>query len=162
MPPLRRGGTARIRGGQGYLCLASASLTGVSVSFGRITQNWFPSGLPGRPRTLRAAGQVEAQAVLDRLRIRDRHKAQAGGRVLAGPGDDLAVTRAEDLPAGCLRPEPGQPGQVVSVSDDVMEPDRHAVRMRTPDGSSDGPDPCSSVSYHDAANAQFAHQPLHL
>jgi hypothetical protein len=38
---------------------------------------------------------------------------------------------AEDLPAGCLRPEPGQPGQVVSVSDDVMEPDRHAVRMRT-------------------------------
>lgn len=30
---------------------------------------------------------------------------------------------------GCLRPEPGQSAEVVSVSDDVMEPDRHAVRM---------------------------------
>ena len=27
--------------GQAHLCLASASLTGVSVSFGHITQNWF-------------------------------------------------------------------------------------------------------------------------
>jgi hypothetical protein len=62
------------------------------------------------------------QVVLDRLRIRDRHKAQAGGGVLAGPDDDLVLTRAEDLPAGYLRPEPGQPRQVVSVSDDVMEP----------------------------------------
>ena len=29
-----------------------------------------------------------------------------------------------------LRPEPGQPGQVVSVHNDVMEPDRHAVSIR--------------------------------
>jgi hypothetical protein len=101
----------------------------VSVSFRRITQNWFPLELARTARDLRAAGQVEVQAVRDRLRIRDRHKAQAGGRGLVGPGDDLALTRAQDLPAGCLRPEPGRPGQVASVSDDVMEPDRHAVRM---------------------------------
>ncbi len=30
----------------------------------------------------------------------------------------------------CLRPGPGQLRQVVSVNDDVMEPDRHAVSMR--------------------------------
>jgi len=112
----------------GHLCLASASLTRVIVSFGRITQDWFPLGL-ARTAQDRATGLVEVQAVADRLRIRDRHEAQADGRVLAGPGDDLALTRAEDLRAGYLRPEPGQPGQVVRVSDDVMEPDRHAVRM---------------------------------
>jgi hypothetical protein len=40
-------------------------------------------------------------------------KHYAGGRVLVGPGDDLALTRAHDLPAGCLRPEPATPGRMV-------------------------------------------------
>jgi hypothetical protein len=79
---------------------------------------------------LRAAGQVEVHAVLYRLRIGDRHKAHADGRVLVSPDDDLALTLGQNLPAECLRPEPGQPGQVVSVNDDVMESDRHAVSMR--------------------------------
>jgi hypothetical protein len=47
---------------------------------------------------------------------------------LVSPDDDLALTLGQDLPAQCLRPEPGQPGQVVSVNDDVMESDRHAVQ----------------------------------
>ena len=50
----------------------------------RITQNWFPLGL-ARTAQDRAAGLVEVQAVVDRRRTRDRHEAQAGGRVLAGP-----------------------------------------------------------------------------
>ena len=73
-------------------------------------------------------------AVLDRLGAGDRHEAQAGGRVLVGPDDDLVLPFGQDLPAGRLRPEPGQAGQVVSVNDDAAEPDGHAGSMRgTPD-----------------------------
>src|SRR5437667_4193877 len=54
-------------------------------------------------RVLRAAGQVEVDAVLYRLRIGDRHEAHADGRVLVGPDDDLALTFGQDLPAECLR-----------------------------------------------------------
>jgi hypothetical protein len=125
----------------------------VSVSFGHITQNSLPSGRPGQSRTprqsarcppgapqrerllnllfavLSAAGQAEVHPVLDRLGIGGRHEAHAGRRVLAGPDDDLALTPGQDLPAGCLGPEPGQSGQVVSASDDVMTSSRHAVGM---------------------------------
>jgi hypothetical protein len=69
-------------------------------------------------------------AVLDRLGVGDRHEAHAGGRVLAGPGDDLVLPLGQDLPAQRLGPEPGQSGQIVSVNDDVMEPDGHAGSMR--------------------------------
>ena len=48
------------------------------------------------------------------------------GCVLVRPDDDLALTLGENLPAECLGPEPGQPRQVVSLNDDVMESDRHA------------------------------------
>src|SRR5450755_1294197 len=61
--------------------------------------------------------------------IGDRHEAHADGRVLVSPDDDLALTLAENLPAECLRPEPGQPGQIVSVNDDAIELDRHSARM---------------------------------
>ena len=50
--------------GQDHLCLANASLTGVSVSLGRITQNWFPSGLARTAQDLGAAGQFEMPAFL--------------------------------------------------------------------------------------------------
>ena len=69
-------------------------------------------------------------AVLDRLGIGDRHEAHAGGRVLAGPDDDLVLPLGQDRPAGRLRPEPGQAGQIVSASDDVVESDGHAGSMR--------------------------------
>ncbi len=52
------------------------------------------------------------------------------GRVLVSPDDNLALTLRENLPAEGLRPEPGPARQVVSVNDDVMESDRHAVSMR--------------------------------
>jgi hypothetical protein len=77
-----------------------------------------------------AAGQVEVQAVLDRLGIGDRHEAQADRRVLVRADDDLALTLGQDPPAERLGPEPGQRGQVVSVDHDVMESDRHAASMR--------------------------------
>jgi hypothetical protein len=105
----------------------------VSVSFGRITQDSFPSGAARtvqgsvpvcpdagpagaqreKPPDLlvavpRAAGRVEVHAVLFRLGIGDRHDAHAGWRVLVSPGDDLALALGQDLPAGCLRPEPGR------------------------------------------------------
>jgi hypothetical protein len=68
--------------------------------------------------------------VLDRLGVGDRHEAQAGGRVLAGPDDDLVLALGQDLPAQCLRSEPGQAGQIVSVNDDVVQSDGHAGSMR--------------------------------
>jgi hypothetical protein len=68
--------------------------------------------------------------VLCRLRIGHHHEAHADGRVLICPDDDLAHTRGQNLLPEGLRPEPGQPGQVVSVHNDVMEPDRHAVSIR--------------------------------
>ncbi len=69
-------------------------------------------------------------AVLDRLRVGDRHEAHAGGRVLAGPDDDLVLPLGQDLPAQRLRPEPGQAGQIVSVNGDVVESDGPAGSMR--------------------------------
>ena len=127
----------------------------MSVSFGRTTQNSFPSGVgkdgpglsagladvdPARPEREKAVdllvairgatGQVEMHAVLDRLRIGDGHEAHADGCVYVGPDDDLVLPPGQDLPAGRLRPEPGRAGQVVSVHDDVVEPDGHAGSMR--------------------------------
>ena len=49
---------------------------------------------------------------------------------LVGPGDDLVLPLGQDLPAERLGPEPGQAGQIVSVNDDVTEPDGHADSMR--------------------------------
>ena len=69
-------------------------------------------------------------AVLDRLGLGDRHEAQADGRVLVGPDDDLVFPLGQDLPAERLRPEPGQAGQIVSVYDDVVESDGHVGSMR--------------------------------
>jgi hypothetical protein len=43
--------------------------------------------------------------------------------MIVSPDDDLALTLGQDLPAQCLRPEPGQPRQVVSAGDDVMKSD---------------------------------------
>jgi hypothetical protein len=59
---------------------------------------------------LRAAGQAEVQAVLYRLRIGDRHEAQAGERVLVSPDDDPALTLAENLPDECLAWNRDTPG----------------------------------------------------
>ena len=113
----------------------------MSVSFGRTTQNSFPSGSartvqdsapavagagparPGREKAAGlliavrgAAGEVEMQTVLDRPGVGDRHEAHAGGRVLVRPDDDLILPPGQDLPAQRLRPEPGQAGQIVSVN----------------------------------------------
>lgn len=110
----------------------------VSLGVGRTVR-----GAPGRPNrcrpgdpqwekapglvfaVLRAASQAEVHAVPGHLRISDRHKAQADSRVLLSPGDNLAVTPGQNLPARCLPPEPGQPGQAVSVNAAVTEPDGH-------------------------------------
>jgi len=64
--------------------------------------------------------------VLDRLGLGGRHEADADGRVLVGPDDDLVLPLRQHRPAERLRPEPGQAGQVVSVNDDVVQPDGHA------------------------------------
>ena len=86
-----------------------------------------------RPKRIAAAPRpcrLLAPRMLCRLRIGDRHEAHADGRVLIRPDNDLALTPGQNLPPERLRPEPGQPRQVVSVHNDVMEPDRHAVSIR--------------------------------
>src|SRR5215813_1229075 len=77
-----------------------------------------------------AAGEVKMHAVLDRLGIGHGHEADADGRILVGPDDDLALALGQDLPAQRLRPEPGQAGQVVSINDDVVKSEGHADSMR--------------------------------
>ena len=85
-----------------------------------------------------AAGEIEMQAVLNRLGLGDRHETHADRCVLIGPDDDLVLPFGQDLPAERLRPEPGQAGQIVSVNDDVVESDRHAASMRgSPDRVAD-------------------------
>src|SRR5260370_18978271 len=74
-------------------------------------------------------GEVEVHAVLDELFVGDGHEAHADRGVLVGPDDDLALSRGEHLPAQGPRPEPGQPGQVVTVDDDVVQGDRHAASL---------------------------------
>ena len=69
-------------------------------------------------------------AALDRLGIGNRHEAYAGRRVLVGPDDDLVFALGKNLPAKRLRPEAGLARQIVSVNDDVMEPNGHADSMR--------------------------------
>src|SRR6266571_5812262 len=58
-----------------------------------------------------AAGEVEVHTVLDGLEIGDRHEADAHGRVLISPDDDLALALGQNLPAKRLRPDPGQAGR---------------------------------------------------
>ena len=77
-----------------------------------------------------AAGEVEMHAVLDRLGVGDRHEADAEGRVLVIPGDDLVLALREHLPAKRLGPEPRQAGQIVSVDDNVVKSDGHVASMR--------------------------------
>jgi hypothetical protein len=115
----------------------------MSVSFGRTTRNSFSlrvgkdgpgfsagladadSARPERKETVDlliavrgAAGKVKMHAVLERLGAGDWHEAHASGRVLVGSDDDLVLALGQDLPAGRLRPERGQAGQIVSVNDD--------------------------------------------
>jgi hypothetical protein len=75
-----------------------------------------------------AAGEVEMDAVLDRLGIGDRHEAHADRRVLVGPDDDLVLALGQNLPAKRLCPEPGQAGQIVSVNDNVVNSHGHVAR----------------------------------
>jgi transposase len=83
-----------------------------------------------RLAVFRLGGQVEVDPVLERLRLGHRHEAQSDRRVLVWPDDDLALSLGQDVPAEGLRPEPGQPRQVVGVDNDVMNSHWHAVSMR--------------------------------
>ncbi len=60
-----------------------------------------------------AAGEVEMDAVPDRPGLGDRQEAHAGGRVLAGPDDDLVLPPGQDLPAQApaSRTGPGRAGR---------------------------------------------------
>ena len=73
----------------------------------------------------------------------------------AGPRKRQTCCRSRALRwSGCrialdkLAAEPDQPGHVVRVNDDDMEPGQEfCPYARTPGGTSDIPDPCSSVGY---------------
>ena len=68
-------------------------------------------------------------AVLGGLGVDDRHEADAEGRVLVSPDDDLVLALGENPPAERLGPESGQGGQIVGVDDDVVESDGHVASM---------------------------------
>jgi hypothetical protein len=72
---------------------------------------------------LRAASQVRLHAVLDRLRIGDRHEAHADRRVSSVPMTISPSSRVQASKTG-----PAQ--AIVSVNDKVMEPGRRGVSMR--------------------------------
>ena len=59
---------------------------------------------------VRAASQVGVQAVLDRLRIGDRHEAHAGRRVFVSPEDDLALTPETTFQPGACVQNRASPG----------------------------------------------------
>jgi hypothetical protein len=119
--------TIKIRScrGQGLSAVLGVELDRMSVSFGRTTQNSFPSGsartvqdsapvCPARPERQQAinllivvhgtAGEVKMHSVLDRLGIGNRHEAHADGRVLVSTDDDLVLPLGQNLPAQRLRP----------------------------------------------------------
>jgi glucose/arabinose dehydrogenase len=95
-------------------------------------------------------------AVLDDLCAGDRHEAHAHRRVLVGPDDNLALPLGQNLPAERLRPEPGQPRQVVSVNNDVMKADRHAVSMRRHAGLAPRNPPASLLRCRDESGHNVA------
>ncbi len=120
------------------------------VSFGRTTQNSFPSGSdstvhdspPLCPRPSASAegkdfGPISAsrssavevrsrcRRFLTTLRSVTGMKQIPTGAVVR-PDHDLPLPLGQDPPAQHLGPEPGQGGQVVGVDDDVMQRDRHA------------------------------------
>jgi hypothetical protein len=58
-----------------------------------------------------AGGEVQVPAVLDRLGVGDRHEADAGGRVLVSPDDDLVLRSDRTFrPSACVqnRARPGR------------------------------------------------------
>lgn len=71
---------------------------------------------------LRAARQVRLDAVLDRLRIGDRHEAHADRRVSSVPMTISPSSRVHASRTGAAR-------AVVSVNGEVMEPDRRGISM---------------------------------
>ena len=74
------------------------------------------------------------RAVLDRLGIGDQHEAHARRCVLVGPDDDLVLAPGDNPQPSACALGPGQPGQVVSVDDEVVQSDGYTGRMRgTPD-----------------------------
>ncbi len=115
----RPGGTGRSADACRQALALAASQAERAPLAGQIADHALPaSGLP-----VPADGHVPPCSAA-------RHEAHADGCVLVSADDDLALTLGENRPAERLRPEPGQPRQVVSVNDDVMESDRHAVSMR--------------------------------
>src|SRR5260370_6051568 len=116
--------TALICRVQGPPAVLGTEAQRMSVSYGRTTQNSFPSGStrtvqglsaglpdvdPARPEREKAinllvavrgaAGEVEMHAVLDRLGLGDRLAAHAGERVCAGPDDALVHWLGKNLPS---------------------------------------------------------------
>jgi hypothetical protein len=55
------------------------------------------------------------------------------GAFSSGPDNDLVLPLRQDLPAQRLRPEPGEAWQIVSVNDDLVEPDGRVGSTRTLD-----------------------------
>ena len=99
--------------------LALASAVAMAVFASRAVQPW--NGVVQRAAvTLALSAEILVAARLLTL-PRTGSRARAAATPPATP---------RNLPAECLRPEPGQLRQVVSVVDDVMEPDGHAVSMR--------------------------------
>jgi hypothetical protein len=88
----------------------------------------------------RGRGHIEMHAVLGRLGVRNPHKHQrqlAGlGRIIIGGFDHHLVGRLEgDRPRQRSRPEPGQPGRVGGVNDEMDHTSRHSPTVAVPDVS---------------------------
>jgi hypothetical protein len=61
--------------------------------------------------------------------IRDRHEAHANRRSLIRSDNDLSRTLGQDSPAQRVRPKACEARKIVSIDDDVMQPDSHAASV---------------------------------
>src|SRR4029453_14893526 len=74
---------------------------------------------------LRAAGQIEVQAILDPLLVDHRHEADADRPRLVRADHDLPLPLGQDPPAQRLGPEAGQAWQIMGIEDDMVKAKWH-------------------------------------
>src|SRR6059058_2634369 len=97
----------------------------------------LPDVDPDRPERLQplhlpvtvVGGEIDVEAVLDRLRLGHRHEDQCRVGVVVLRHDDLVGLLEHDLPVEHLGPPLGEPFRLATVYDDRVETQAHALTL---------------------------------